>query len=249
MPDKPIPHKPIAHKPIVERAMPSPTAEDQAKFNKHLQQVTDNPFAMTQSAEEEEAALLASELLRPKQQKFCEEYVKSFNAAKAAADAGYSVQSASSIGYALLRKPEVQAYIESLRQINSHKYRHTVLDELHDLYTQAKVGQIKYTTTVTDDGITIAKPIMAELPDGTLTPLRDTPNFKIALDALRTMAEYTIPKPTTLSPTDKLAIANKYIQNNTYIANNNPNTQGVKQSLINSHIDSVINNIPPLNNK
>ena len=212
------------------------------QYNKLIQQATNNPFAVLQSQEEEEAAILASQLLNAKQIKFCENYIQTFNAAKAAADAGYSVRSAASIGYALLRRPDVQAYIESLRQINSHKYRHSILDELHDLYLQAKAGDIVYERKTTPDGITIATPIMAQHVDGTIAPLRDKPNYKIALESLRTMAEYTIPKPTTpISPTDKLAIANKYIQNNTYINNNNkPNNK--TYNAITDHINNVIHN-------
>lgn len=216
--------------------------EEQAKYNKLIQKITDNPFAISQTEEEKEAELLASELINDKQQRFCLNYVECFNAAKAAADAGYSVKSAAAIGYALLRKPEIQTYIESLRQINSHKYRHAVLDELHDLYLQAKQGDIQYSIQ-NRDGIVVAIPIMAERPDGTLSILRDKPNYKVALETLRTIAEYTIPKPTSSSPTDKLAVANKYIQNNTYqLTPLQQQQQMVQQQLINQHIMNTINN-------
>lgn len=203
-------------------------------YNKKLANATDNPFALVKSEEEELVALTALELLTPKQRKFCEEYIKSFNAAKAASDAGYSVVSSASIGYSLLRRPEVQAYIEALREINSHKYRHTILDQLAGLYDTAKEGDIEYQIVKDEDGMMVARPIMRENPDGTITVHRSKPNYKIALDTLKTMAEYTLPKPET-STNDKLAIANKYIQNNTYISNN-------QQSKIQDHINKVINN-------
>lgn len=206
-------------------------------FNQLIANATGNPFSLTQSEEEELANLTALELLTPKQQAFCQYYIKSFNAAKAAADAGYSVHSAASIGYALLKRPEVQSYIESLRQIEAHKYRHTVLDQLADLYQCTKQGDIQYTLQKDDDGNTIAVPIMRQNPDGTFTPHRSAPQYKIALDALKTMAEYTLPKPEQ-PVQDKLAVANKYIQNNTYINPSNPKTN----KLIKDHINKVIDN-------
>lgn len=226
---------------------------DSSNFNNIVNKIVDNPFGQLQSQEEEEALLLASQLLTRKQQTFCEYYVKSFNAAKAAADAGYSIQSASAIGYALLKKPEIQAYIESLRQINSHKYQHTVIDELFSLYQQAKGGQIVYQlpnkygnnnnsdNNDSIDDIPIARPIMVLNTDGTISPLREKPDFKVALEALRTIAEYTIPKATPDGQTNnKLAIANKYIQNNTYLQQS-PQQQ-LQQQLIQQHINKVIGN-------
>lgn len=212
-------------------------------FNQLIANATGNPFSLTQSEDEELANLIALELLTPRQQAFCQAYVKCFNAAKAASDAGYSATVCASIGYALLKRPEVQSYIESLRQIESHKYKYTILDQLSDLYQQTKQGDIQYTYKKDDDGNTIAVPIMRQNPDGTFTPHRDKPQYKIALDALKTMAEYTLPKPQD-PVQDKLAVANKYIQNNTYINNDS------KQSkLIKDHISKVIDNNPNPNNK
>lgn len=207
--------------------------QNNSNYDKKLADATGNPFALVKSEEEELAALTALELLTEKQRFFCEEYVTCFNAAKAAADAGYSITSCASIGYALLRKPEVQAYIEALREINSHKYRHTVLDQLSNLYDSAKEGEVEYQIVKNEDGMAVARPIMRENPDGTITVHRGKPNYKIALDTLRTMAEYTLPKPES-STNDKLAVANKYIQNNTYISNN-------QQAKIQDHINKVIN--------
>ena len=212
---------------------------DDNGFNDLIAKATGNPFSLTQTEEEELANLTALELLTPKQQAFCQAYVESFNVAKAASDAGYSVTSCAAIGYALLKRPEVQAYIEALRQIKSHKYRHTILDELADLYKSTKQGDIEYTYQKDDDGNVIAVPIMRQNPDGTLTPHHSKPQYKIALEALRTMAEYTLPKPES-NPQDKLMTANKYIQNNTYI-NNNKQVNHNKQ-LLQDHINKVIDN-------
>ena len=211
-----------------------PLPDDDGSFNKLIANATSNPFSLTQSEEEELASLTALELLTPKQQAFCQAYVESFNVAKAAADAGYSVTSCAAIGYALLKRPEVQAYIEALREIKSHKYRHTILDQLAELYQDTKQGDVEYVIQKDDDGNTIAVPIMRVNPDGTLTPHRGKPQYKIALEALRTMAEYTLPKP-TVDPTERLQVANNYIQKNTYITNNQKKT-------IQDHIHNVIDN-------
>jgi phage terminase small subunit len=50
--------------------------------------------------------------LRDKQIRFCEEYVKDFNATQAAIRAGYSKKTAHAMGWENLRKPEIKAAIE-----------------------------------------------------------------------------------------------------------------------------------------
>lgn len=60
--------------------------------------------------------------LTTKQQKFCNEYIKSGNAKDAATKAGYSPKTAYSIGNENLNKPEIKAYIEKrLKQLESEK--------------------------------------------------------------------------------------------------------------------------------
>ena len=60
--------------------------------------------------------------LTTKQQKFCNEYIKSGNAKDAATKAGYSPKTAYSIGNENLNKPELKAYIEKrLKQLESEK--------------------------------------------------------------------------------------------------------------------------------
>lgn len=54
--------------------------------------------------------------LTDKQEKFCLEYVVDFNATKAAIRAGYSEDTAGSIGGENLKKPEIQEYIRLLQQ-------------------------------------------------------------------------------------------------------------------------------------
>lgn len=55
-------------------------------------------------------------VLTEKQELFCQLYLIDFNATKAARDAGYSEDTAYSIGWENLRKPEIQARIAELRQ-------------------------------------------------------------------------------------------------------------------------------------
>ncbi len=50
--------------------------------------------------------------LTEKQKKFCEEYMIDLNATQAAIRAGYSPESAGSIGNEILKKPEIRARIE-----------------------------------------------------------------------------------------------------------------------------------------
>ena len=47
-----------------------------------------------------------------KQELFCREYLKDFNATRAAIEAGYSENAASEIGWENLRKPQIQEFIQ-----------------------------------------------------------------------------------------------------------------------------------------
>lgn len=52
----------------------------------------------------------------PKQKRFCEEYIRDWNATRAAIAAGYSEKTAYSIGQENLKKPEIAAYIEEIQK-------------------------------------------------------------------------------------------------------------------------------------
>lgn len=58
---------------------------------------------------------MAAGSLTDKQEAFCQRYLIDFNATKAAIDAGYSSDTAYSIGWENLRKPEIQARIAEIR--------------------------------------------------------------------------------------------------------------------------------------
>lgn len=53
--------------------------------------------------------------LNAKQERFCQEYLKDLNATQAAIRAGYSTDTAGSIGHDLLKKPETLAEIDRLK--------------------------------------------------------------------------------------------------------------------------------------
>ncbi len=62
----------------------------------------------------------AKELAEPlteKERLFCEIYVRNFNATQAAIKAGYSIDSARSIGYENLTKPRIRGYVEHLKAL------------------------------------------------------------------------------------------------------------------------------------
>lgn len=54
--------------------------------------------------------------LTPKQILFAHEYIKHFNATKAALDAGYSEKTAAQIGHKLLNKPHIMQYVATLME-------------------------------------------------------------------------------------------------------------------------------------
>ena len=59
--------------------------------------------------------------LTAKQERFCEEYLIDLNATQAAIRAGYSVESAGSIGSENLTKPEIRARIDTAMAERSNR--------------------------------------------------------------------------------------------------------------------------------
>jgi len=71
--------------------------------------------------------------MNAKQIRFCEEYVKDYNGAKAAIRAGYSEKTARSIASEHLTKPDIQNYIQQLQEELLKQCRvetHVVLSKL-----------------------------------------------------------------------------------------------------------------------
>lgn len=58
-------------------------------------------------------------MLKAKQEQFCQQYIKDFNATQAAIRAGYSIKTAGSIGHENLTKPEIKGRIQNLLKEHS----------------------------------------------------------------------------------------------------------------------------------
>jgi phage terminase small subunit len=80
--------------------------------------------------------------LTPKQRAFADYYLELGNATEAAKRAGYSKQTAYSIGNENLKKPEISAYIEErIKEINSNRI--ATIDEVMQFYTSILRGEEK----------------------------------------------------------------------------------------------------------
>ena len=71
--------------------------------------------------------------LTPKQQKFCDFYIKTGNATESAIEAGYKKSSAYAIGSENLKKLEIQDYIQS-RAGKMDKQRTASMEEVHEFW-------------------------------------------------------------------------------------------------------------------
>ncbi|MCG0820916.1 terminase small subunit [Lactiplantibacillus plantarum] len=91
--------------------------------------------------------------LTPKQQRFADEYIKSGNAADAARKAGYSKQTARSVGQENLTKPDIKKYIdEQMAEIASKRIMDAT--EAVELLTSIARGETKETVYIgTADGV------------------------------------------------------------------------------------------------
>lgn len=80
--------------------------------------------------------------LNQRQLTFCEEYIKTNNATKAAIAAGYSEKTARTTGQENLTKPDISAYIKSrLDEINAEQIAST--DEVMRFFTSVMRGEEK----------------------------------------------------------------------------------------------------------
>lgn len=133
--------------------------------------------------------------LTVKQQKFCDEYIKSGNATEAALKAGYRSRTAYSIGNENLKKPELKKYIEEkINEIESAKlataqetleYLTSVMrGEQTETVVTAK-GLYKNVEVSAKDRITAAKELLKRYP---VDPLAKAQLRKIKADA--TIAEH-----------------------------------------------------------
>lgn len=101
-----------------------------------------------------------------KQKRFADEYLKDLNATQAAIRAGYSKKTAYSIGFEILKKPEIKSYIE--RQLDK-AHEETIADakEVMGYLTSVMRGQSEADVVVvegTGDGYSEAK-LIKKPPD------------------------------------------------------------------------------------
>lgn len=111
---KPAPRKTTANKPAAPakraagKAAPAPAKKAPAK--------------PARSIAKKDSTVPAPQLgLNPKQQRFVDEYLVDLNATQAAIRAGYSVDTAGSIGHENLKKPEIQLAITEARKLQQER--------------------------------------------------------------------------------------------------------------------------------
>ena len=91
--------------------------------------------------------------LTPKQARFCEEYLVDLNATQAAIRAGYSVESAGSIGSENLTKPDLKAYIDEQLEL-LHSKRTADAQEVLEYLTSVMRGEhTEQTLQLVGDGV------------------------------------------------------------------------------------------------
>lgn len=73
------------------------------------------------------------EMLTPKQDAFCREYLVDLNSTQAAIRAGYSPRRADAIGYENLRKPEIAATIQAAMNARAERVQRSADDVLRDI--------------------------------------------------------------------------------------------------------------------
>ncbi|MGN0619208.1 MAG: terminase small subunit [Ruminiclostridium sp.] len=91
-------------------------------------------------------------LITRKQKLFCDEYLIDLNATQAAIRAGYSVETAGSIGSENLKKPEISAYIGKAMAERSKRTGITADRVINEI---AKVGFVKATDLIDPNTATI----------------------------------------------------------------------------------------------
>lgn len=96
--------------------------------------------------------------LTEKQKKFCKEYVLSLNATKAAEKAGYSKDTAYSIGSENLKKPEIKEYIAQLRKDEEEQFYYSRSMSFKKLEEAQQMALDNVFLKVTNDGETIEVP-------------------------------------------------------------------------------------------
>jgi phage terminase small subunit len=99
--------------------------------------------------------------LNPKQLKFCQLYIKTGNATKAAQGAGYSEKTADVQGSTLLRNPKIRKHLEKYWNKAAETTSITSADIIAEL---KKIGFAQITDYVSFNGVGVSMKDSAELP-------------------------------------------------------------------------------------
>lgn len=102
--------------------------------------------------------------MTPKQEKFCEEYVKDFNGTQAAIRAGYSPKTAEATASRLLRNVKVQNRIQEIRQKAFNETIATA-EEVEEMLSKAMRGELEEEVVVVESslGISTAKKVRKQI--------------------------------------------------------------------------------------
>lgn len=150
--------------------------------------------------------------LTVKQQKFCDEYIRSGNATEAALKAGYRSRTAYSIGNENLKKPELKKYIEEkIKEIESAKLA-TAKETLEYLTSVMRGEQTETVVTAkglyrnvevsAKDRISAAKELLKRYP---IDPLSKMQLRKINAEADLTEARVKAMQGNNTTQEDKVA--------------------------------------------
>lgn len=135
--------------------------------------------------------------LNPKQQRFCDEYLIDCNATRSATAAGYSPKTAYAIGAKLLKKAEIQRYIEE-RLESLHTQKTADLKEIMEYLTSVMRGESDAEVVVVEgkgDGISKA------------VKLKKAPEERDKLKAAELLGKrFGLTEPTNISVTVPIVI-------------------------------------------
>ena len=97
--------------------------------------------------------------LNPRQEAFCQSYARYGNATRAAKEAGYSVKTAYSQGFDLLKKPEISTRIEGIKQARFKAVHMSADETLAEIAKVARfsMGSIVHITPDGDPYIDLGK--------------------------------------------------------------------------------------------
>lgn len=124
-PKKPVAQKaapkPVAPKKVAGKAAPSRNVPVAKKAPPPRRKPAKPPALPTEQHATQDAPAATSTALTDKQQRFVDEYMVDLNATQAAIRAGYSPDTAYSIGHENLKKPEIQAAIAAARRAQQER--------------------------------------------------------------------------------------------------------------------------------